>query len=151
MQFLGQMVTIAMVRVNRGAPGFVLESLREANSCFEKLALLYPNDPDWTIGAALMLAWEATFLLQKGGSKRPGLDSPGPRSSWSRLLAQVLDPDEPAQAKRRQEVIARAAEILDDPGSQPRLLPAELELRAEIEAARAQGAAELRSEVDAAS
>ena len=52
------------------------------------------------------------------------------RCAW--LLAQALDPDDPAQAARQREVLDRALELLDDPETAPRLTPEERELRAQI-------------------
>jgi hypothetical protein len=52
-------------------------------------------------------------------------------------LAQALDPNDPAQAARRREVLARALGLLDDPEAAPRLTPEEQDLRAQIAAALA--------------
>jgi hypothetical protein len=50
-------------------------------------------------------------------------------------LAQALCRDDPAQATRRREVLARALEVLDDPETAPRLTPEEQELRLNVVAA----------------
>ena len=50
-------------------------------------------------------------------------------------LARALNPNDPRQAARRREVLARALELLDDPETAPRLTPEEKELRADVDAA----------------
>ena len=56
------------------------------------------------------------------------------RCSWR--LAQLVDPGVPEQAIRRRELLDRAAELLDAPDTEPRLLPEEREMREDIEVAR---------------
>lgn len=105
--------------LRRSAAGILARALQETGDTRRVIDLL-----EWAYARMDAAVNEGTLL-----SPRMELV----QCAWQ--LAQALDPQDPAQAERRHEVLTRALELLDDPGAAARLTPKEQELRPQVSAA----------------